>query len=99
MSIKDLHKKLMTMYFVGTQPDGYDLFNYYGVMIMKYKRNGQYQIKLQYDYKNRNMINGSAVHFSDFDAALKAYQILEQHSKFGLESTKQDEMEAMLLDN
>ena len=47
MSNEELHKKIMKTYFLGTQPDGYDLFNYYGVMIMKFKKNGRYQIKLQ----------------------------------------------------
>ena len=97
MSEKDLHRKLVITYFANTQPEGYELFNYYGVMSMRYKRNGEYQLRLQYDYKNRNMINGKGILFSSFDAAIKAYILLEKYSKFGKEETKQDEMEAMLL--
>jgi len=97
MSELDMHKKLMTTYFLGTQPDGYNLFDYYGAMIMKYKKNGEYQIKLQYDYKNKNMINGKAISFKNFNAMIKAYTILEKYSKFGQEETKQEEMEALLL--
>ena len=97
MTRLELHKKIMKTYFLGTQPDGYDVFDYYGVMIMKYKKNGKYQIKLQYDYKNRNMINGKSKEFTDFKAVVKAYELLEEFSRFSKEETKIDEMQNLLL--
>lgn len=93
----ELHKKIMKTYFLGKQPDGYDLFDYYGVMIMKFKKNGKYQIKLQYDYKNRNMINGKSVEFDNFKAVMRAYELLEEYSRFSKEDTKIDEMQNLLL--
>jgi hypothetical protein len=97
MDDKDKFNKLMSSYFHGTNPAGYSIEDYYGVMIMKIKRNGKYQIRLQYDYKNRNMINGKPVEFISVDAAIEAYRILEKFSSFGKILERQEDIETMLL--
>lgn len=97
MSTQDKFKALMETSFAGTNPNGYSLENYYGVMIMRVKRNGKYQIRLQYDYKNRNMVNGKPVEFSTLEVALLAYEILDNNSKESRDDKKQENIESMLL--
>jgi len=93
----DKFESLISTLFSGTQPDGYDVKDYYGVMLMKIKRTGRYQIRLQYDYKNRNMINGKPVEFDSLKAVVKAFVLLEKFSKRSEKSKKQREVEEMLL--
>jgi hypothetical protein len=97
MNDHDKFKKLISTYFDGTCPSGYKTDDYYGIMIMKVKRNGRYQLRLQYDYRNRNMINGKPVEFISLDAALEAYRILEKFSLSGRNIEKQENIEEMLL--
>ena len=97
MNDKEKFDKLMSTYFINTNPSGYKLEDYYGVMIMKIKRNGKYQIRLQYDYKNRNMVNGKPVEFISADAAMVAYSILDKFSADNIRAEEQENIESMLL--
>jgi hypothetical protein len=94
-----IFKTMLTMYFSGTNPEGYQLHDFYGVMMMKYKRNGQYKIQLQYDYTDGHPINGKGIFFENFDAAIRAYELLERNSTEMKKDAKQKKLEAMLLGN
>ena len=96
MSDLQKYKMLLDRLFSGSEPEGYSLEKYYGVMIMKIKRNNKYQIRLQYDYKNRNMINGKPVEFTSPEAAMNAYVILDKFSISNTANANED-IENMLI--
>jgi len=63
-----------------TPADGYDVEDYYGVALLRLKKNGDYQIKLIHDYGKRSIMSSSIVE-KDQDKALKMYEILDWFAK------------------
>ena len=43
------------------------------------------------------MINGKSIEFDNFKAVMRAYELLEEHSRFEKEENKKDEMQNLLL--
>ena len=86
----------METFMADKAPKGYDLFNYYGVMMMRIKKNGKYQIRLQYDFLT-HAVNSKPIEFKDFKTAIAAYELLDKFSKFKKEDDKQEAMEELLL--
>ena len=63
--------------------------DYFGTMLMKYKKNNVYQLKLVYDYK-KNAITSEAVTVKDFDQAINMLKLLEQFAIDGNQPTEAD---------
>lgn len=89
---KKQHEALLVKF---DPPDGYNLRDYYGTMMMKIKKNNKFQIKLVYDYK-RHSVTSSSIVVNDIGKCLKLIELMEEFSKDG---TEQDSDIDLMLDD
>ena len=74
-------------------PDGYKKTKYYGVSLLKLKKNGKYSMKLIYDFKNGNTITSNAIEISDCEKALRIYKLLDDRSTLELSKSKIEDID------
>jgi hypothetical protein len=65
---------------------------YYGVSLMKIKKNGHYSIKLVYDYKDRALVSANALDTDSLDKAVEIYKLLDSKSKDKTDKFSLDEI-------
>jgi hypothetical protein len=90
LKIEENLRKLMMEFKV---PDGYKKTKYYGVSLMKLKKNGKYSLKLLYDYVKGNSIASNAIEISDCEKALRIYKLLDDRSTFELSKSKIEDID------
>ena len=61
-------------------PDGYIKKNYYGVASMRLKKNGDWNIRLQYDYSKSHAVNSEAISFDNVADYITALMVLENRA-------------------
>lgn len=73
-NLKQHWNKLIGMF----QPyDGYEVDKYYGVSMIRTKKESKYRIKLMYDYTNVAKLSVNQIEVDSLDKALKIYEILD----------------------
>ena len=81
MDEKDRYKRYL-WYLKQVEPyDGYEVDDYYGTQHMKVKRNGLYEIRLQYDYSGSHPQNGSKFVVETLEELLEWIGVLEFYAK------------------
>ena len=74
-------------------PDGYQKTKYYGVSLMKLKKNGEYSLKLLYDYAKGNSITSNSIQIKDKEKALRIYKLLDDRSTLELSKSKIEDID------
>lgn len=76
--------------------------DYYGVSMIKAKRDNKYRIKLIYDYNRNALMSKNQLEFNDINEAMKVYEILDHYavnkgeivqSKFTMKEDEEKEVE------
>ncbi len=79
-------------------PEGYARDSYYGPGMIPLKRNGEYQIKLFYDYKKNNITSLNSFRAETFDEAMDILKILNNHRKNKNDKDKEKDSAASIRD-
>ena len=64
-----------------TPYDGFKVDEYYGVSLLRLKKNDRFSIKLVYDFINGNQRPSSSYEVDDLDTALELVRFLEENRK------------------
>ena len=83
-----LYDMLMDYY---TPFKGFMVKEYYGVSVLKIKKNGYYNIKLVYDYGNHPMMS-NILEVPDLERMLHVVRVLEERSKDKTDKFALDDM-------
>lgn len=91
----EMYEALMTH----LKPYGdYDVSDYYGVSLMKIKKNNKFSIRLIYDYK-KHSLTSSQLEIDDLETAINVYRVLESFTKDKSEKIMMNDVMKIISDN
>lgn len=60
--------------------NGFEVSDYYGIMVMKVKKNSSFDLRLQYDYGSSHPQNGTAFKVDSIEEVLEWIELMESFS-------------------
>ncbi len=80
--------KYLISYF--KPPENYGVDSYYGVSIMKMKKNNKFNLRLLYDYKKNSIMSKNSFECGTLKEAYELGTLLEKRAKDGSDKDKDD---------